>query len=98
MGLIGLFPLGVSLGAGADAASAQSPLAVVWPPGWSRAQQMTALAEADARLVRFGGAPGVMIVEPSKAQALRQAGALLFLDPEAVGACALSAPSYGADA
>ncbi|MEO1040187.1 MAG: hypothetical protein AAFX09_11630 [Pseudomonadota bacterium] len=89
--LVGGFPV---LAASWRAASTDQ-IAVVWPAGWSRAEQMRATARADARIVRFGGAPGVMVVEAEAFPELRAAGALFFLDPQAVGACALGADRNG---
>ena len=64
--------------------------AVLFDPGLSRAETLARLSGAGADLVRFGQAPGLVIVdlpEPGPS-ALRSAGAWLVFDPLVLGGCA----------
>ena len=64
--------------------------AAVFPAEWSRLEIIRAAATADARLVRFGAAPGVAVLDLTGADParLRAAGAVVLFDPEIAGACA----------
>jgi len=69
---------------GADA------VAAVFPPWWSDAQALSAAASADAAIVRTGGLATILVVKPSPddgLERLHRAGALLTIDPRAIGAC-----------
>ncbi len=72
------------------AAPREGQAAAVFPAHWTRAQILQAAAGADARLVRFADAPGVAVLElpESGPGAVRNAGAVVLLDPQMAGACA----------
>jgi hypothetical protein len=65
--------------------------AVLFNPSWDVDALMVQVASSGANVVRFGGAPGLVIVEmPDEgAAALRSAGAWLVLDPVVLGGCAV---------
>ncbi|WP_417483060.1 hypothetical protein [Maricaulis sp.] len=66
--------------------------AAIFPPGWTHADVMLATADADLSFVRFGAFANigiVQIVDETSLTALRQAGALIFLPPGALGGCLL---------
>lgn len=67
--------------------------AVLFDPSLDRSAVMLQVAASGADLVRFGGAPGVVVVDlPTDGPAaLRRAGAWLVLDPVVLGGC--SAPA-----
>ena len=67
--------------------------AVLFAPSLDRSAVMLQVAASGAELVRFGGVPGVVVVEMPEdgAAALRRAGAWLVLDPVVLGGC--SAPA-----
>lgn len=65
--------------------------AVLFDPRLTRADLARAAAGAGAGIVRFGAAPGSLIVslpESGGPQALRAAGAWLIADPVLLGGCA----------
>lgn len=65
-------------------------VAAVFPPWWSGAKALTAAASADASIIRTGAFATIMIVKPAThdgLEKLREAGALLTIDPQAIGAC-----------
>jgi hypothetical protein len=65
-------------------------VAVVFPPWWSAQQALEAAASANARFVRTTALPAVLVVRPDGQAGLarlRQAGAWLAIDPQAVAAC-----------
>jgi len=67
--------------------------AVLLDPRLSRTEQLQRVAEADAELVRFGAAPGTLIVnmtDISSPEALRAAGAWIIADPIILGGCSVS--------
>lgn len=66
--------------------------AVLFDPRLEPAELMSRIAEADARIVRFGAAPGLAVVDMSDAgaAALRRAGAWLITDPILLGGCTAS--------
>ncbi len=85
LALVGGFPL---------AAVALSPpagdqAAVAFPPTWNETRILSAVAEADARLVRYAAAPGLVVVsaDPAAQARLRAAGAWLVADPVLAGGC-----------
>lgn len=81
---IAIAALTLRLPAGAEVA------AVVFPPWWSAQQAMTASASANATVIRTGVVPAILIVQlagPDGLQRLRDAGAWLALDPQAIGGC-----------
>lgn len=78
--------------AGAIAVSPESgQAAVLFDPRLTRADLAQVAARAGTAIVRFGAAPGSMIVslpESGGPQALRAAGAWLIADPVILGGCA----------
>jgi len=64
--------------------------AVVFPPWWTAAQAIAAIASADAAVVRTGIVPTILIVQltkPGGLKRLRATGAWFILNPQAVGGC-----------
>ncbi|TGY89176.1 hypothetical protein E5163_08630 [Marinicauda algicola] len=68
--------------------------AIVFPPGWARGEVARATAEAGTALVRFGSLPNIAIVDLGRDDTarLREAGALLVLDPLILGGCLAGGP------
>jgi len=65
-------------------------VAVAFPPWWSSQQAFAATASADAAIVRTTALAAVLVVRPNDHDGLtrlRQAGAWLTLDPQAIAAC-----------
>lgn len=65
-------------------------VAAVFPLWWSTERSLSAVAEADANIVRLGGFPSIVIVQPSSdrgTERLSRAGAWFALDPQALAAC-----------
>lgn len=65
--------------------------AVLFAPQTSPSDLARAAARAGVDIVRFGGAPGTLIVHldhPASRDALREAGAWLIADPVILGGCA----------
>lgn len=65
--------------------------AVAFAPNASPSDLARAAARAGVDIVRFGGAPGTLIVQldhPARRAALREAGAWLIADPVILGGCA----------
>ncbi|CCE11881.1 conserved exported hypothetical protein [Bradyrhizobium sp. STM 3843] len=65
-------------------------VAVAFPPWWSAQRAMLAAASADAALVRTTTLPSLLVVRPGGSNGLarlREAGAWLAIDPQAVSAC-----------
>jgi hypothetical protein len=65
-------------------------VAVAFPPWWSAPQIFEAAASADAAIVRTTAFAALLVVRPHNREGLsrlRQAGAWLTLDPQAVAAC-----------
>ena len=70
--------------------AASETAAVVFPPWWNAAQAISAIATADAAVVRTGIVPTILIVhvaQPDGLKRLRAAGAWFTLNPQAVGGC-----------
>jgi hypothetical protein len=66
-------------------------VAVAFPPWWNDQQVLLAAASAHAAIVRMTALPSVLVVRPDDNDGLRQlrnAGAWLTLDPQAIAACA----------
>lgn len=66
--------------------------AVIFPPGWTQTDVITATSRADLSLVRFGAATNIAIValdDDAAIAALRREGAWLLLPPGALGGCLL---------
>ena len=69
---------------------AHGTVAVVFAPGTGKATAIAAVAEADGLVVRTGGWGSVLVVQSDKpgfARRLRQAGALLVVDPRSAAGC-----------
>ncbi|MDO9562617.1 MAG: hypothetical protein Q7J60_13445 [Bradyrhizobium sp.] len=65
-------------------------VAVAFPPWWSARQIYQAAASADAAIVRTTALAAILVVRPNDRDGvtrLRQAGAWLTLDPQAIAAC-----------
>lgn len=65
-------------------------VAVAFPPWWNAEQIFAAAASADASIVRTTGLAAILVVRPNDQQGLsrlRQAGAWLTVDPQAIAAC-----------
>jgi hypothetical protein len=65
-------------------------VAVAFPPWWNAQQTIVAAASAGAAIVRMTAIPSLLIVRPDGQDGvtrLRQAGAWLAMDPQAVAAC-----------
>jgi hypothetical protein len=65
-------------------------VAVAFPPWWSAQQAMLAAASADAALVRTTALSSLLVVQLNEDDGLarlRDAGAWLVIDPQAVSAC-----------
>ncbi|SDT36934.1 hypothetical protein [Bradyrhizobium canariense] len=65
-------------------------VAVAFPPWWTSQHIFEAAASANAEIVRTTGITAVLVVKPSANQGisrLRDAGAWLTIDPQAIAAC-----------
>ncbi len=65
-------------------------VAVAFPPWWTSQQIFEAAASADAAIVRTTAIAAILVVRPNEHEGLtrlREAGAWLTLDPQAVAAC-----------
>ncbi|MDP3078360.1 hypothetical protein [Bradyrhizobium sp.] len=65
-------------------------VAVAFPPWWNSQQTFAATASADAAIVRTTAVAAILVVRPSDQEGLRrlrQAGAWLTIDPQAIAAC-----------
>jgi len=65
-------------------------VAVAFPPWWSTEQAFSAAASADAAIVRMTAIPSLLVVRPDQHDGLarlRNAGAWLTMDPQAIAAC-----------
>jgi hypothetical protein len=65
-------------------------LAVAFPPWWTSQQVFAAAASADAAIVRTTALSAILVVRPNDHEGvtrLRQAGAWLTIDPQAIAAC-----------
>jgi len=73
------------------AAPGTGQAAVLFAPQTTPTELARAAARAGVDIVRFGGAPGTLIVNidsPDSRAALREAGAWLITDPVFLGGCA----------
>jgi len=69
--------------------------AVFFDPRSTPSQMMTYAARSGASVVRFGAAPGSLVVDLPDAEAghaLRAAGAWIIADPVVLGGCSASRP------
>jgi hypothetical protein len=76
--------LSLRAGPGAEA------VAVIFPPWWSSRQAVLAAASADATIIRMTAFPAILVVRPDEHEGLtrlRQAGAWLTIDPQAIAGC-----------
>jgi hypothetical protein len=65
-------------------------VAVVFPPWWNAQKAIVAAASAGAAIVRITAVPSLLVVRPDGQDGLtrlREAGAWLAMDPQAVAAC-----------
>jgi hypothetical protein len=65
-------------------------VAVAFPPWWNAQQALLAAASANAAIVRMTAVPALLVVRPDDNDGLaqlRQAGAWLTMDPQAIAAC-----------
>ena len=65
-------------------------VAVFFPPWWNAQRTLLASASADAAIVRMTAVPSLLVVRPDRHDGLarlRQAGAWLAMDPQAIAAC-----------
>lgn len=65
-------------------------MALVFPPGFTASQTLDAVARADGRVARFGGADNVVVVNfdgLGRDEIVKNTGALTALNPLAPGAC-----------
>ena len=65
-------------------------VAVAFPPWWSTQQVLLAAASANAAIVRTTAIPAILVVRPDDHDGmtrLREAGAWLAIDPQAIAAC-----------
>ncbi len=81
----------MAAGAGLSApAGSKEPVAVIFPPTYSRDATLAAVTETGAALVAPGGLPSVFIVQSDAADfhtRLKQAGAWLILSSSAAALC-----------
>ena len=67
-----------------------SVIAVAFPPWWSTQQAFQAAGSARAAIVRATALPALLVVQPDDHDGrtqLREAGAWLFMDAQAISAC-----------
>ena len=65
-------------------------VAVAFPPWWDAQEVFIAAASANAAIVRMTAIPSLLVVRPDNQDGLarlRQAGAWLTIDPQAISAC-----------
>jgi hypothetical protein len=65
-------------------------VAVAFPPWWNAQQALLAAASANAAIVRMTAVPALLVVRPDHNDGLtrlREAGAWLTMDPQAIAAC-----------
>ena len=65
-------------------------VAVAFPPWWSAQRIFTAAASANAAIVRITAIPSILVVQPDSRDGLtrlRESGAWLTIDPQAIAAC-----------
>jgi hypothetical protein len=65
-------------------------VAVAFPPWWSTQQIFEAAASADAAIVRTTAITAILVVRPDAREGLtrlREAGAWLTIDPQAIAGC-----------
>jgi hypothetical protein len=65
-------------------------VAVAFPPWWSTQQIFEATASADAAIVRTTAVTAILVVRPDAREGLtrlREAGAWLTIDPQAIAGC-----------
>jgi hypothetical protein len=65
-------------------------VAVAFPPWWTAQEVLLAAASANAAIVRMTALPALLVVRPDDHDGLtrlREAGAWLAVDPQAIAAC-----------
>jgi hypothetical protein len=73
-----------------QARPASEVVAVAFPPWWSAQEVLLASASANAAIVRMTALPALLVVRPDEhdgLKRLREAGAWLAMDPQAIAAC-----------
>jgi hypothetical protein len=76
--------LSLRLPDGAEAA------AILFPPWWTAQQNIAAIASSNNAIIRTTAVPSIMVVQftgPDGLARLREAGAWLAIDPQALGGC-----------
>lgn len=90
-GLAGIAMLAIAVfGLLAPATGSDARVAAIFPPWWTAHDVMASLAGSDTVILREGIAPSVLLVSsptPGLARRLREAGALLTVDPKAAAGC-----------
>lgn len=94
---LALMGLVVPLVGMAAAPEPQGRVAIIYPPWTSAGQALGRTALAGGRLVRFGGAPWIVVAAPAEtasaaagqrlAARARERGALAVVNPQVVGGC-----------
>jgi hypothetical protein len=70
-------------------------VAVAFPPWWSAERIFTAAASAHAAIVRTTALSSILVVQPDSDHGLmrlRESGAWLTIDPQAIAACLTNRP------
>ncbi len=65
-------------------------VAMVFPPWWSGSEALSAVAATHAAIIRTGIIPTILVIRPAADDGLAllyKAGALLAIDPLALGGC-----------
>ena len=86
---IGMAALSLQVQPGAEV------VAVAFPPWWSTQDVFSAVASANAAIVRITAVPSVLVVQPDRSNGLkrlREAGVWLTIGPQAVAACFTNKP------
>lgn len=89
-GLAGIAMLAVALFGLLTPADGATRVAAIFPPWWTAQDVMASLSGSDTVILRGGIAPSVLLLSsptPGLSQRLRNAGALLIIDPEAAAGC-----------
>jgi hypothetical protein len=81
---IGISALSLQVRPGAEV------VAVAFPPWWSSQEIFTAIASANAAIVRITAIPSILVVQPDSHAGLarlRESGVWFTIDPRAIAAC-----------
>lgn len=88
--------IAAAMGGLAPDADGTGPVAAVFPPWWSAHDVMAGVFRTDASILREGFSSSIILASsptPGLAERLREAGALLVLDPVAAAGCLGLEPS-----